>query len=141
MFILVFITFESFVVCFDVSPLIQKRIKRLEKINLLEILKSKPKVIGLFYPTWFNFLISPTTCSQSYLHSSICFLLPTHSNPQWLKMAAEVLLQHINFSLSSPILSSKCWKIFFSLQFTPLEVCWIHDHHKKNEEQCFQDNF
>ena len=30
-----------------------------KKKSLLEILKSKPEVIGLFYPTWFHILISP----------------------------------------------------------------------------------
>lgn len=83
-----------------------------KKKCLLEILKSKPEVIGLFYPTWFNILIPPTTSSLSYLNVYAFLLLPTHSNPQWLKMAAEVLLQHINFSLSGPILSSECWKSF-----------------------------
>lgn len=89
-----------------------------EKKCLLEILKSKPEVIGLFYPTWFNILIPPTTSSLSYLNVYAFLLLPTHSNPQWLKMAAEVLLQHINFSLSGPILSSECWKSSFYYFFT-----------------------
>lgn len=92
-----------------------------KKKCLLEILKSKPEVIGLFYSTWFNILIPPTTSSLSYLNISAFLLLPTHSNPQWLKMAAEVLLQHINFSLSGPILSSECWKSSFLL----LEICRI----------------
>lgn len=51
MFILVFITFGSFVVCFDVSLLIKQVVRAWKKIHLLEILKSKPEVIGLFYPT------------------------------------------------------------------------------------------
>lgn len=42
--ILVFITFGSFVVCFDVSPLIEQN-QSLKKLYLLEILKSKPEVM------------------------------------------------------------------------------------------------
>lgn len=88
-----------------------------EKKCLLEILKSKPEVIGLFYPTWFNILIPPTTSSLSYMNVYAFLLLPTHSNPQWLKMAAEVLLQHISFAPSGPILSSECRKSSFHYPF------------------------
>lgn len=106
------------VACFDVGLLMSRGAKSQEKICLLESLKSKPEVIGLFYPTWFNILIPPTTSSLSYLNVYAFLLLPTHSNPQWLKMAAEVLLQHVNFSLSDPILSSECWKSSFYYFFT-----------------------
>lgn len=106
------------VACFDVGLLMSRGAKSQKKKCLLEILKSKPEVIGLFYPTWFNTLIPPTTSSLSYQNVYAFLLLPTHSNPQWLKMAAEVLLQHINFSLSGPILSSECCKSSFYYFFT-----------------------
>lgn len=109
---------------------------------LLEILKSKPEVIGLFSPTWFNILIPPTTSSPSYLNVHAFLLLPTHSNPQWLKMAAEMLLQHINFSLSGPILSSECWKSSFHyIFFLASEICWIWGCHHTNRSAIFSRQF
>lgn len=83
-----------------------------KKKCLLEILKSKPEVIG--FSTWSHIPVPPTTSALSQLNVVCAFLLlPTQSNLQWLKMAAEVLLQHINFSLSGPILSSERWKSSF----------------------------
>lgn len=125
---------------FDISPLIKQRIKSLEKLYLLEIFKSKPQVINWFvlphmsqYSDFPNYLLPELS---AFLNLFCC----QHIVTQWLKMAAEVLLQHINFSLSSPILSSKCWKIF-SLHFTPLEICWIQAHHHIKWRAMFSRQF
>lgn len=76
--------------------------------------------------TWSNWFVLPHMIqypdSSNYqlpeLYERLRFLLlPTHSNPRWLKMAAEGLLQHINFSKWSNFV---IWilTIFFPLHFS-----------------------
>lgn len=88
MFILVFITFGSFVVCFDVSPLIKQRIKSLEKKNKF-IGNSQVKT----WSNWFvlphmiqysdfpNYLLPELSCIPKFVFC--CQHKVTHSDWKW----------------------------------------------------------
>lgn len=115
-FTLVFITFGSLVACFDVGILMSRRDKSQKKMFTGN---SQVK-------TWSNWFLLPHMIphpdSPNYQLLQLSerlrfFCCCQHIVTQWLKMAAEVLLQHINFYLSGPILSSECWKSSFHYIF------------------------